>query len=139
MPFPSQALDDEMVPGPQEDARDPRGLEPVQERLIVRDHDCPMPRREVEERIVRGPVALDRAVVPCEPLRRACRAVSLSQDAQLREDRGGDRDVHLPQDPAELRVQMEAELEWHHEGVRVEEDEQRHRFRASVPEYIALR
>ena len=121
MPFPSQALDDEMVPGPQEDARDPRGLEPV------------------EERIVRGPVALDRAIVPCEPFRGACRAVSLSQDAQLLEDRGGDRDVHLPQDPAELRVQMEVELEGHHEGVRVEEDEQRHRFRASVPEYIALR
>src|SRR3989454_11794790 len=58
MPFPaSQPFGDEMVARSEEDARNARGLQSAEERLVVRDHDRAVLRGEIEERIVRGCVA----------------------------------------------------------------------------------
>src|SRR5437899_463058 len=64
--------------------------------------------------------------------------VVVRQQGELGEDRRRDRHVDVPQDATEFCIEMDLELERHEEGVRVEEGESRHRFRASMPNYLAL-
>ncbi len=140
MPFPgSQAFRDEMVARSEEDARNARRRQSVEERLIVRDDDGVVRRGEIEKRIVRGSAALDDPVVLRQPLRGPRVPVVVRQQGELGEDRRRDRHLDIPEDATEFRIEMDLELERHEQGVRVEEDESRHRFRASVPNYLALR
>ena len=127
-----------MIARSEEDARNSRRLESVEERLVVRHDDRPVLGSEIEERIVRGSVAFDESVLLREPLRGPRVAVVIRQQSQLGQDRGRDRHLDLPEDPAEFRVEMDLELERHEEGVRIEEGESRHRFRASMPNYMGL-
>jgi len=139
MPFPaSQPFGDEMVARSEEDARNARRLQSVEERLVVCDHDRAVLRGEIEERIVRGSVAFHDPVVLREPLRGARVPVVVRQQGKLGEDRRRNRHLDVPEDAAQLRIEMDLELEGHEEGVRVEEGELRHRFRASMPKYMAL-
>lgn len=127
-----------MIAGSQEDARDARRPESFEERLVVRHDDGAMRRREVEERVVRGPVAFHPAVLSCETQRGPGVPIGLGEDGQLRQHGRRDRDLDIAHDSAQLRVEVDLELERHQEGVRVEQDEPRHRFRASVPNYMGL-
>ena len=127
-----------MVARSEEDARNARGLQSVQEQLVVRDDDGVAVRGEVEKRIVRGSVAFDDPVVLRKALRGPRLPVVVRQQGELVEDRCRDRHVDVPQDATEFCIEMDLELEGHEEGVRVEEGESRHRFRASMPNYLAL-
>lgn len=109
-----------MIPRAKEDARDPRGFQAIEERLVVRDDDGPMFRREVEKRVISGTVAFNRPVMRCEALRRLGVPVAFREQSQLRSDRRGNRDVDVPKDATQLGVEMNLELEGHEEGVRVE-------------------
>ncbi len=127
-----------MVARTEEDARNARRRESVEERLVVRDDDGSVLRGEIQKRIVGGSVAFDDPVILREALRGPRVPVVLRQQRELREDRRRDRDVDVPEDASELRIEMDLELERHEERVRVEEGESRHRFRASMPKYMAL-
>ncbi len=128
-----------MVAGPQEDAGNARGLESLEERLVVRHHDRTVRRREVEEGVVRGTMALDRPVVPREALRGPRLAIGLGEDGQLREDGRRHRDVDVAEDAAQLGIQVDLELERHQERVGVEEDESGQRFRTARAGYLTMR
>jgi hypothetical protein len=110
----------------------------VEERLVVRDDGGAVLRGEIQERIVRGSVAFDDPVLLREPLCRLRVPVMVREQGEFGEDRRRDRDLDVPEDAAELRIEMDLELERHQEGVRIEEGESRHRFRASMPKYMAL-
>jgi len=127
-----------MVARSEEDARNARGLQSVEERLVVRDHDRMVLRGEVEKRIVGGSVAFDKPVVLREALRGPRIPVVVRQQVELGEDRRRDRHLDVPEDAVELRIKMDLELERHEDRVRVEEDESRHRFRPSMLNYMAL-
>jgi len=128
-----------MVARSEEDARNAGGLQSVEERLVVRHDDGPLVPREIEEGVVRGAVTFDGPIVLRELSGSPRVPVVVCQQVQLRQDRRGNRDLDVADDPAELRIQMDLELERHEQGVRVEKDESRHRFRASMPKYMALR
>ncbi len=135
----SEAFRDEVIPGPEEHARNPGGFQSIEERLVVRDDDRSASLSQVEERVIRGPVALDCLVIPCEPDGRPRVAVVIGHRDELREDGRGNPDVDIPQDAAQLRFEMDSKLERHQHGVRVKKDEPRHPFRPSGPRYMALR
>ena len=127
-----------MVARSEEDSRNTRRHQSVQERLVIRDHDGVVLRGEIEKRIVGGSVALDDPVVLRQPLRGPRVPVVVRQQGELGEDRRRDRHLDIPEDATEFRIEMDLELERHEQGVRVEEDESRHRFRASMPKYLGL-
>jgi len=135
----SEPFGDEVVARSEEDARNSRRPQPVEEWLVVRDDDGAVLGGEIEERIVGRSVAFDGPVILRQPLRGPCVPIMVRQKGELREDRRRDRHLNVPEDPAELRIEVDLELEGHEEGVRVEEGESRHRFRASMPNYMALR
>ncbi len=128
-----------MVARSQEDSRNASGLQSVEERLVVRDDDGPMLSGELQKRIVRGAVTFDDSVVLRELRRGSGVPVVVGQQGKLGEDRGRDRDIDIAYHPTQLRVEVDLELERHQEGVRVKQDESRHRFRASMPNYMAMR
>ena len=127
-----------MVARSEEDARNARGLQSVQERLVVGDDDGVVLGGKVHQRIVGGSVAFDDPVVLRKALRGPRLPVVVRQQGELVEDRRRDRHVDVPQDATKFCIEMDLELEGHEEGVRVEEGESRHRFRASMPNYLAL-
>jgi len=128
-----------MVARSEEDTRNAGGLQPIQERLVVRHDDGPLFRREVEEGVVRGAMAFDGPVVFRESCRGPRVAVVVRQDVELGQDGRRNRDVYFAHDATEFRIEMELELERHEQRVRVKKDEPRHRFRASMPKYMGLR
>ena len=127
-----------MVARSEEDARNTRDRQSVEERPVVRDDDGVVRRGEIEKRIVSRSVALNDPVVLRQSLRGPRVPVVVRQQSELCEDRRRDRHLDIAQDATELRIEMNLELERHEEGVCVEEDEPGHRFRASVPNYMAL-
>ena len=127
-----------MVARSEEDARNARGLQSVEERLVVRHDDRPSFRGEIEERIVRGAVTFDGPIVFRE-LRRGARVpVVVRQQVQFCQHRCRNRDLDVADDASELRIEMDLKLERHEQCVGVKQDESRHRFRASMPKYMAL-
>lgn len=128
-----------MVAGSEEDARNPSGPQSVQEGLVIRHDDGPLLRGEVEERVIRGAVTFDDPIVFREFRRGPGVPVVVRQQVELRQDGRRNRDLDIANHAPELRVEMDLELEWHQEGVRIQQDESRHRFRASMPNYLALR
>ena len=127
-----------MVPRAQEHPRDPRPLQAVEEGLVVRHHDRAHREAEVQQRVVCGAVSFDGAVLLREAQARSRGPIPLRKGPQLLEDRRGDGDVDVPQETTELRLQVDAELERHHERVRVEEGGPGQRFRASAVGYMGL-
>jgi len=125
-----------MIPGPQEHSRDSRGFQPVEERLIVRHDDGTVRHREFEERIVRGTVSLDRAVLLREACGGARITIVIRHQCELRQDRARNGDLDVAQDAMELRLKVDLELERHEQRIRVEQDESGHRFRPSVLKYM---
>ena len=139
MPFPgSQAFRDEMVARSEEDARNTRDRQSVEERPVVRDDDGVVRRGEIEKRIVSRSVALNDPVVLRQSLRGPRVPVVVRQQSELCEDRRRDRHLDIAEDATKFRIEMDLELERHEQGVRVEEGESRHRFRSSVTNYMAL-
>src|SRR3989475_10251064 len=127
-----------MVARSEEDARNARRLQSVEERLVVCDHDRAVLRGEIEERIVRGSVAFHDPVVLREPLRAARVPVLVRQQGKLGEDRRRNRHLDVPEYAAQLRIEMDLELERHVAGVPDEESVLRCRFPASLALIIAL-
>jgi len=127
-----------MIARTQEYARDPRFLEPIEERLIVRHNDSVMRRRQVEERVVRRAVARDGAIVLRESETRARVPIPVREECEFVDHGRRDCDVDLSKDPPKLGIQMNVELEGHQQSIRVEEDDSRHRFRAFMPSYMGL-
>jgi len=128
-----------MVARSEENTRNPGGLQSVEERLVVRHDDGPLFRGEVEERVVRGAVTLDGPVVFRELCRGPGIPVVIRQEVELRQDGGRNRHLDVAHDATELRIEMDLELERHEQRVGVKKDEARHRFRPSMPKYMALR
>ena len=127
-----------MVAGSEEDTWNAGGLQSVEERLVVRHDNGPLLRREIEECVIRGAVTFDGPVVLREPCRGPRVAVVVRQQVQLRQDGGRNRHLDITDDASELRIEMDLELERHEQCVGVKQDESRHRFRASMPKYLAL-
>ena len=128
-----------MIARTEEDPRNAGGFQSVQEGLVVRHDDGPLLRGEVEECVVRGAVTFDDPVIFRE-LRRGSRVpVVVRQDVELCQDGRRNRNLDVSHDATELGIEMDLELERHEEGVRIQQDESRHRFRASMPNYMGLR
>ena len=127
-----------MVARSKENTWNAGGLQSVQKRLIIRHDDRPSFCSEVEERVIRGAVTFDGPVVLREPCRGPRVAVVVGQQVQLCQHGGRNRDLDVADDASELCVEMDLELERHEQRVGVKQDESRHRFRASMPKYMAL-
>jgi len=127
-----------MVARSKEDTRNAGGLQSVEEQLIVRHDDGSLSRGEIQKRVVGGAVTFDDPVVLRELGGSARVPVVVRQQVELRQNWGGNRDLYVADNATELRIQMDVELERHKKGVRVKKDESRHRFRASMPKYMAL-
>ena len=128
-----------MVAGSEEDTWNAGGLQSVEERLVVRHDNGPLLRREIEECVIRGAVTFDGPIVFREPCRGPRVPVVVRQDVQLCQDGGRNRNLDVADDPTQLRIEMDLELERHEQRVRVKKDEPTHRFRASMLKYMALR
>src|SRR5437763_946416 len=77
--------------------------------------------------------------LPSSPQAGAGLSVPLGQKFQFGQDGLRDGDIGVPQQSLDLPVEVYAELEGHEERIRVEQDEPRHRFRPSMPTYLAVR
>ena len=93
---------------------------------------------KLEKRVVRRAVTFDGPVVLRELGGGLRIAVVVGQQVQLRQDGGRNRHLDITDDASELRIEMDLELERHEQCVGVKQDETRHRFRASMPKYMAL-
>ena len=127
-----------MVPGAQENPWDARGTETFQEGLVVRHHDRAVGQGEIEERIVRRPGGVDRAIPVRETERGPRMSVSVREDCEFRNDGTRHCDVWVPEEAVQLRLEVHAELERHHEGVRVKKDEPGHQMCPPMPAYMGV-
>jgi len=97
-----------------------------------------MGQGEIEERIVRGPRGVDRTVPTRETERGPRMSVSVREDRKFRDDGTRHRDVWVPEEAVQLRLEVHTELERHHEGVRVKKDEPRHQMCPPMPAYMGM-
>src|SRR3972149_5159391 len=93
---------------------------------------------EVEEGVVRAPGGFDRGVCTREAEGEPSPAVALGEGLKLAEHGGGDRDVGGAEQPGELRVEVDPELEGEEERVRVEEDQGAHGGRGWAAGYKTM-
>src|SRR5207247_10973408 len=91
----SQPFGDEMVARSEEDARNARGLQSVQERLVVGDDDGVVLGGKVHQRIVGGSSAFDDPVVLRKALRGPRLPVVFRQPVVLDEISVLDNPVHV--------------------------------------------
>ena len=128
-----------MVPGTQKDPRDRCGAQSVEERLVVRHDDRPLSLAEIKKYVIGGPGRLDDPVTRRQTQRGLGVAIPLGQEFEFREDGSWHHDIRGPQKPLEFRLEIHAELKGHEKGVRVEQDELGHRFRALKRSYMGVR
>ena len=128
-----------MVSRAEEQSRDPFLSKPLEERLVVRDDDRPKRRRKVQQGVIGGTRRIDHSISARQPQAGTGLSVPLGQKFQFGEDRLREGDIGVPQQSLNLPVEIHAELEGHQERIRVEQDEPRHRFRPSMPTYLAVR
>jgi len=127
-----------MVSRAEEEPRDPFLSKPLEERLIVRDDDRAIRSRKVQQGVIGG-TRVDHSISARQPQASTGFSVPLGQKFQFGDDRLRDGDIGVPQQSLDLPVEVHAELEGHQERIRVEQDEPRHRFRPSMPTYLAVR
>src|SRR2546430_6225315 len=128
----SEALGHQVVPGPEEDSRDARGSQAIEERLVVRHDDRSQGGAQSKERVVRGPRRFDDAVSCGELQRRPGVTIPLGQELEFGPHRPRNRDVGRSHQATEFRFEIHAELERHEERVRVEKDDSGRHFRSSM-------
>src|SRR5439155_88420 len=111
---------------------------PLVVRVLLPD-DLPAARRQSDPLAAGREVSGDQTLPDKLEDSLGCALLAQADEhAELAEDRRRDRHVDVPQDATEFCIEMDLELERHEEGVRVEEGESGHRFRASMPNYLAL-
>src|SRR3989304_4721236 len=154
MPF-LRAVEDEVAPGAQVRDGDAGRAEALAEGRVVRHDGGLSGEGEGEGGGVRAPRGLDRggwvgggrarARGGCEGGVGAREgeggpspAVALGEGLKLAEHGGGDRDVGGAEQPGELRVEVDPELEGEEERVRVEEDQAAHGARAWAAGYKTM-
>src|SRR2546425_10442893 len=128
----SETLGHQVVPRPEEDARDARGAQAIEERLVVRHDDGPVRGAQIEERVIGGTGCLDDPI-PCgEPQSRFRGPIPFGQEFQFGPPGPRERDVGLSHQAGEFRFQGHAELERHQERGRVEKDDSRRYLPSSL-------
>jgi len=98
-----------------------------------------VPLREIEKRVIRRPRRVEDAVPRRETQRGLGVPIPFREELEFHEDRSRHRDVRSAKKAPEFRLQVHAELERHEQGVRIQEDELGHRFRAAKASYLAVR
>ena len=128
-----------MVPTSKGDPREARGSEASEEGAVVRHDDRGQVGGQGKEGVVRGAVGFDALIPAGETERRLRMPVVGRQESQLFEDRDRDDGPYVAEETPELRVQVHAELKRHEQGVGIEEDRARQRFRAFTSHYLTLK
>src|SRR3989304_6625847 len=121
MPF-LRAVEGEVAPGAQVRGGDGGRAEALAEGRVVRHDGGLSGEGEVEEGGVRAPGGFDGGVCAREAEGGPSPAVALGEGLKLAEHGGGDRDVGGAEQPGELRVEVDPELEGEEERVPGEEE-----------------
>src|SRR3989337_2620852 len=108
-----------MGAGPEEDAGHTRLLQATEQARVVRDDDRPHPGGGLDNPVARPPLGIEETEAGREPESGLRLLRGLREAPELVEDGRGDVQLVVADEAAELRLEVQTELEREEEGVRV--------------------